>query len=50
MANFWQYVISGLATGATYALVALGLALIYRSSRILHFAHGGPLLPSPCSD
>lgn len=40
MANFWQYVISGLATGATYALVALGLALIYRSSRILHFAHG----------
>ena len=40
MTNFWQYVISGLATGATYALVALGLALIYRSSRILHFAHG----------
>ena len=35
-----QYVISGLATGSIYALVALGLALIYRSTRILNFAHG----------
>ena len=40
MALFWQYVISGLSTGAIYALVALGLALIYRSTRILNFAHG----------
>jgi branched-chain amino acid transport system permease protein len=40
MTHFWQYVISGLATGSIYALVALGLALIYRSTRILHFAHG----------
>jgi len=40
MGQFWQYVISGLATGSTYALVALGLALVYRSSRVLHFAHG----------
>ncbi len=35
-----QYVIAGLSTGAVYALVALGLALIYRSTRILNFAHG----------
>ncbi len=40
MAEFWQYIISGLATGSIYALVALGLALIYRSTRILNFAHG----------
>jgi len=40
MQNFMQYVISGLATGSIYALVALGLALIYRSTRILNFAHG----------
>ena len=40
MRNFMQYVISGLATGSIYALVALGLALIYRSTRILNFAHG----------
>jgi branched-chain amino acid transport system permease protein len=40
MTKFLQYVISGLATGSIYALVALGLALIYRSTRILNFAHG----------
>jgi branched-chain amino acid transport system permease protein len=37
---FLQYLVSGLATGSIYALVALGLALIYRSTRILNFAHG----------
>jgi len=40
MRNFMQYMISGLSTGSVYALVALGLALIYRSTRILNFAHG----------
>jgi branched-chain amino acid transport system permease protein len=40
MTKFFQYVISGLSTGSIYALVALGLALIYRSTRILNFAHG----------
>jgi len=38
--KFLQYVVSGLTTGSIYALVALGLALIYRSTRILNFAHG----------
>lgn len=40
MTQFFQYFVSGLATGSIYALVALGLALIYRSTRILNFAHG----------
>ena len=40
MTHLLQYVVSGLATGSIYALVALGLALIYRSTRILNFAHG----------
>ena len=40
MTLFFQYLVSGLATGSIYALVALGLALIYRSTRILNFAHG----------
>ena len=40
MRQFMQYVISGLATGSAYALVTLGLVLIYRSTRILNFAHG----------
>jgi branched-chain amino acid transport system permease protein len=38
--KFLQYGVSGLATGSIYALVALGLALIYRSTRVLNFAHG----------
>jgi len=40
MVQFMQYAVSGLSTGSIYALVALGLALIYRSTRILNFAHG----------
>lgn len=40
MTQFLQYTISGIGTGSLYALVALGLALIYRSTRILNFAHG----------
>lgn len=35
-----QYTIGGLAAGSLYALVALGIVLLYRSSRILNFAHG----------
>ncbi len=40
MALLAQYTIGGLATGSLYALVALGIVLLYRSSRILNFAHG----------
>ena len=40
MVNFIQYLISGLSAGSLYALVALGIVLIYRSTRILNFAHG----------
>jgi branched-chain amino acid transport system permease protein len=40
MEKFFQYVISGLSTGSVYALVALGIVIIYRSTRILNFAHG----------
>jgi len=40
MEKFLQYTISGLSTGGVYALVAIGLALIYRSARILNFAAG----------
>lgn len=40
MEKFLQYSISGLSIGSLYALVALGLVLIYRSTRILNFAHG----------
>ncbi|MEW6351919.1 MAG: branched-chain amino acid ABC transporter permease [Thermodesulfobacteriota bacterium] len=40
MDTFLKYTVSGLTTGSVYALVALGLALVYRSTRILNFAHG----------
>lgn len=40
MINFTQYLIAGLSAGSLYALVALGVVLIYRSTRILNFAHG----------
>ena len=37
---FAQYGVVGLATGSLYALVALGIVLLYRTSRVLNFAHG----------
>lgn len=40
MALLAQYVVGGLAAGSLYALVALGIVLLYRTSRVLNFAHG----------
>ena len=40
MALLIQYVVGGLAIGSLYALVALGIVLLYRTSRVLNFAHG----------
>ncbi len=37
---FWQLVVSGLATGCIYALVALGLTLIYKATEHVNFAQG----------
>lgn len=33
-------VVNGLQTGVVYALVALGIALVYKSTRVLNFAQG----------
>jgi branched-chain amino acid transport system permease protein len=35
-----QLLVSGLAVGSLYALVALGFVLIYKATDILNFAHG----------
>ena len=40
MEKLLQYTFTGLSAGALYALVALGIVLIYRSTRVLNFAHG----------
>ncbi|MBI5300879.1 MAG: branched-chain amino acid ABC transporter permease [Chloroflexi bacterium] len=37
---FPQFFATGLLTGGVYALVALGLVLVYKSSRIFNFAQG----------
>ena len=41
-------ILNGLLTGAVYALVALGLTLIYGVLHIINFAHGA-LLTARCS-
>jgi branched-chain amino acid transport system permease protein len=38
--QFWQQVVSGLASGGIYASLALALVLIYRSTRVINFAQG----------
>jgi len=35
-----QFLLSGLTTGAIYALVALGFAIIYNASHVINFAQG----------
>ena len=41
-------VLNGLMTGALYALVALGLTLIYGVLHIINFAHGALLTAAMC--
>lgn len=38
---FWQQIINGVTVGSTYALIALGLTMVYGVLRILHIAHAG---------
>ena len=40
MSYFFQIVISGIVVGSIYALAAIGLVLVYKSSRVANFAHG----------
>ena len=40
MAQFLQQVVSGLASGAIYASLALALVLIYRATDVINFAQG----------
>jgi len=41
---FLQFLVSGIMIGGIYGLAALGLVLIYKSSRVLNLAHGGFLM------
>lgn len=44
--TFAQLTLNGIAVGAIYALVALGLVLIYKATEVLNFAHGDLLVVS----
>ena len=40
MAQFFQQVVSGLASGGIYGLLALALVLIHRATGVVNFAQG----------
>ncbi len=46
LAQMAQLAINGMAIGAIYALVALGLVLTYKATEVLNFAHGDVLMAS----
>jgi len=37
---FSQLIVSGFLTGSVYALMALGIVVIYKASSVFNFAHG----------
>jgi branched-subunit amino acid ABC-type transport system permease component len=41
MNTFLNYLVPGLTNGSTYAIIALGLVLTYKTTGVLNFAHGG---------
>ena len=46
LAQVFQLALNGMAIGAIYALVALGLVLTYKATEVLNFAHGDVLMAS----
>ena len=44
MTQFIELLINGLSLGFVYALVALGFVVIFKSSRVINFAHGSIVL------
>jgi len=40
MMNFINLMLAGLATGAIYALVAIGFTLLWQTSQTINFAQG----------
>ncbi len=36
----WQFILSGMTTGGTYALIALGFSLVYNATGVINFAQG----------
>jgi branched-chain amino acid transport system permease protein len=40
VSNFVQQIINGLTLGSTYALIALGIAIVFSIVGLANFAHG----------
>lgn len=38
--SIYQYLLNGIIAGSIYALMAVGFAVVYRTVRFFHFAHG----------
>ena len=49
MELFAQLTVNGIAVGAIYALVAMGIVLIHKATEVLNFAHGDLLVLSAFS-
>ncbi|RBQ14699.1 hypothetical protein DP939_39535 [Spongiactinospora rosea] len=47
MAIFGQTIISAVAAGAIYALIAVGFSLIYQTTKLVNFAHGSIAILAP---
>ena len=44
MTQFFELLINGLSLGFVYALLALGFVMIFKSTRVINFAHGSIVL------
>jgi len=44
MRSFWQATVSGLLIGGIYALIALGLNIVFGTMRVVNFAQGALLM------
>ncbi|MGZ8648155.1 MAG: ABC transporter permease subunit, partial [Solirubrobacteraceae bacterium] len=44
MTQFVELLINGLSLGFVYALLALGFVMIFKSTRVINFAHGSIVL------
>lgn len=43
----WQFIINGLITGILYSLLAIGLALVYDTTRFFHIVAAGIYVFAP---
>ncbi|HWP67961.1 MAG TPA: branched-chain amino acid ABC transporter permease, partial [Rectinemataceae bacterium] len=46
MEFYIQVLVNGLSTGAVYAIIAVGFALIYNVLKFSNFSHGGAMVVS----